>query len=118
SGLFPSFNWIGIMASRRLSSGRRANSSEISGRNASNSGGVTAPVRRADPRAKTVALRADRLIVEFVDGRTLWVPLDRFPRLVHASPEERDNFELIGDGSLIHWPDVDEDIDVPNLLLE
>jgi hypothetical protein len=106
------------MASRDVNFGRRLSESGHAATSASNTGAVTAALARADPRAKAVAVRADRLVVEFVDGRTLWVPLDRFPRLVHASPKERDNFQLFGDGSLIHWPDVDEDIDVPNLLLE
>ncbi len=44
------------------------------------------------------------------------VPLDWFPRLIEASPRERRRYQLIGGGRLIHWPDVDEDIDVPNLL--
>jgi hypothetical protein len=61
-------------------------------------------------------VRTDQLVVEFVDGRMLAVPLDRFPRLVEASSRERANFVLIGGGTVIHWPDVDEDIDVAGLL--
>jgi len=58
----------------------------------------------------------NRLSIDLADGRTVTVPLDRFPRLIEASPRERKEFQLIGDGTLIHWPAVDEDIDVPNLL--
>ncbi len=50
------------------------------------------------------------------DGRTLSMPLVWFPRLVHASAEERQNHRLIGDGDGIHWPDLDEDVSVRGLL--
>jgi len=69
-----------------------------------------------DARARGVAVRTDRLEVELVDGRTVGVPFASFPRLAKASPGERLNYELIADGTLIHWPDIDEDIDVPALL--
>ena len=75
-------------------------------------GGVTVPNSRAEARATAVAVRGNRLIVEFSDGGTRSLPLDRFPRLSEASARERENYQLIGDGTLIHWPDVDEDIDV------
>ena len=55
------------------------------------------------------------LTAEFTDGRTVSVPLDWYPRLVHGAPEERNNVELYGDGT-IHWPDLDEDISVEGLL--
>jgi hypothetical protein len=67
-------------------------------------------------RAETVTVKGRRLIVTLRDGREVAVPLDWFPRLRDASVRERHNYELIGEGELIHWPDVDEDIDVPNLL--
>lgn len=50
------------------------------------------------------------------DGRTVSVPTDWFPRLVHASEAERRAWTLIGDGSGIHWPAVDEDISVSALI--
>jgi hypothetical protein len=103
------------MASRKLSSERRAKSSRRAETTASGTGGSTV-IHASDARARQVAVRTDRLIVEFVDGRMIAVPLDRFPRLIEASARERRNFEIIGDGTLIHWPDVDEDIDVANLL--
>jgi len=53
--------------------------------------------------------------VKVADGREVRVPLDWFPRLIEASDRERRNYQLLGGGVLIHWPDVDEDIDVPNL---
>ena len=50
------------------------------------------------------------------DGRIISVPLAWYPRLVHATPEDRSNWELIGSGEGIHWPDLDEDISVDMLL--
>jgi hypothetical protein len=57
------------------------------------------------------------LIVDLSDGRTVSVPLAWFPRLLHGTPEERNRWRLIGDGEGIHWPDLDEDISVENLIL-
>lgn len=58
----------------------------------------------------------DTLSVDLSDGRTISVPVAWFPRLSHGTSEERDNWRLIGDGRGIHWPDLDEDISVDNLL--
>ena len=55
--------------------------------------------------------------MDLADGRTISVPLAWFPRLLHGRPEERQNWRLIGDGQGIHWPDLDEDISLENLLL-
>ena len=56
------------------------------------------------------------LTVELVIGRTVSVPLVWYPRLAHGSPDERRNWRLIGRGEGIHWPDLDEDISLLNLL--
>ena len=66
--------------------------------------------------AQSVAVSADSLTVDLVDGRTIIAPLMWYPRLWYGSPEERDNYEIIGDGTLIHWPDLDEDLSVSGLL--
>lgn len=58
----------------------------------------------------------DLLRVDLADGRTITVPLAWYPRFLHGLPEERDNWRLIGEGEGIHWPDLDEDISVENLL--
>ena len=68
------------------------------------------------PEAMTIAVTEDTLTAELSDGRTIAVPLAWHPRLVHATPEERSNWELIGGGQGIHWPDLDEDISVEGLL--
>jgi hypothetical protein len=71
---------------------------------------------QVEPRAEHVRCTDDELIVVLTDGRTLSVPLAWFPRLVNASAQQRAQHELLGDGSGIHWPAVDEDISVLGLL--
>ena len=66
--------------------------------------------------ATNVVVTEDTLSVDLSDGRTITVPLSWYPRLHHATPAERDKWELIGDGHGIHWPDLDEDISVQGLL--
>lgn len=56
------------------------------------------------------------LIVKISDGRTLAVPLRWYPRLAHGAPRERQNWRLVGGGSGVHWPDLDEDISLTGLL--
>jgi hypothetical protein len=67
--------------------------------------------------AQNINVTDDALIVDLSDGRTMSVPLAWFPRLLHGTPKERKNWRLIGDGEGIHWPDLDEDISVENLIL-
>jgi len=66
--------------------------------------------------AKDVAVSDDELTVHLLDGRTISVPLVWFPRLLHATADQRAKFELLGDGEGIHWSEVDEDISVAGLL--
>ncbi len=68
------------------------------------------------PEAEDITLTDDTLTAELSDGRSISVPLSWYPRLVHATPEERNNWRLIGPGEGIHWPDLDEDISVEMLL--
>ena len=67
--------------------------------------------------AQNVQITDDALIVDLSDGRTVSVPLAWFPRLLHGTLEERNKWRLIGEGEGIHWPDLDEDISVENLIL-
>ena len=64
-----------------------------------------------------VTISKDTLSVDLADGRSVSAPLEWYPRLVHGSESERSNWRLIGSGHGIHWPDLDEDISVTNLLL-
>jgi len=63
-----------------------------------------------------VAVTADTLSVELSDGRSISAPLAWYPRLLHGTAEERGRWRLVGRGRGIHWPDIDEDISVENLL--
>jgi hypothetical protein len=63
-----------------------------------------------EPKVQQVVVSDDSLGVDIADGRTVSVPLAWFPRLFHGTPEERNNWRLIGAGEGIHWPDLDEDI--------
>jgi hypothetical protein len=73
-------------------------------------------VDSAASRATVVRLTADALVVDLADGRTVSAPLAWYPRLLHGSLEERAHHRFIGDGEGIHWPDLDEDISVENIL--
>jgi hypothetical protein len=64
-----------------------------------------------------VQVTDDTLTVNLADGRTVSVPVEWYPRLAHGTPQEQKNWRLIGLGAGIHWPDLDEDISLENLLL-
>ena len=68
------------------------------------------------PEAETISVSEDTLTSELSDGRTISVPLIWYPRLIHGTVRERNNWRLIGGGQGIHWPDLDEDISVESLL--
>ena len=71
---------------------------------------------KIEPLATDVSFTEDALHVVLADGREVSAPLQWFPRLLHATAEQRALWELIGDGIGIHWPLVDEDIEVESLL--
>ena len=73
-------------------------------------------ISTAEARAQNVAVSDDTLAVDLSDGRTISVPLAWYPRLLHGTAEERNNWRFIGEKEGIHWPDLDEDISVENLL--
>lgn len=66
--------------------------------------------------ATGVEVSEDAISVELSDGRSISAPLAWYPRLAHATAEERGTWRLIGGGQGIHWPKIDEDISVANLL--
>lgn len=68
------------------------------------------------PRAKRLSFDDDLLHVELEDGRVIAARFDSFPRLVNATEEQRNNWEIIGRGVGIHWPDVDEDLSTDGLV--
>lgn len=73
-------------------------------------------VNQQNPSAQEVKVTDDTLSVDVGDGRTISVPLAWFPRLVHATQEERNNWRIIGGGEGIHWGNLDEDISIAGLL--
>lgn len=77
---------------------------------------MTTLVLEHEPAARRAAVTGDQLVVELVDGRSLSVPLAWYPRLLHATPAERQNVQLLGDGYALEWPELDEHIGVDGLL--
>jgi hypothetical protein len=73
-------------------------------------------VLEKEPLAASIEVTNDALTIHLTDGRTLTVPLHWYPRLNHASVEERNHWQLLGDGYAIEWPDLDEHIGVEGLL--
>lgn len=63
-----------------------------------------------------VSTSSDVLTVTFSDGSVVTLPLTCFPRLAHATPRQRANVRLVGGGIGVHWPSLDEDISVENIL--
>jgi len=65
---------------------------------------------------KEVLVTDDFITFSLVDGRVVSVPLAWSWRLSEATRAQRENFEIIGDGYGVHWPDVDEDLSVEGML--
>ena len=78
---------------------------------------TTLTVDLKDVQALAISITEDTLSVDLSDGRTIAVPLAWFPRLLQATQAERNHWRLTGKGAGIHWPDLDEDISVENLIL-
>ena len=70
----------------------------------------------ADERVAGVEITEDALIVALMDGRTISVPLVWYPRLLTATPEQRQNWQIAGGGFGLHWPEIDEDLNTEGLL--
>ncbi|MBF0135390.1 MAG: DUF2442 domain-containing protein [Magnetococcales bacterium] len=71
---------------------------------------------RADKRVRYVGVTNDTIQVDLMDGRSVMVPLAWFPRLLQATPEQRNKWALCGGGYGIHWEEIDEDLSVAGLL--
>ncbi|NJN98613.1 MAG: DUF2442 domain-containing protein [Anaerolineales bacterium] len=72
-------------------------------------------VLRRPPQIDHIHVTDSALNVYLKDGRLLSCPLAWFPRLLHGSPAERNHYELNGDDNIIHWPELDEDIELTRL---
>jgi hypothetical protein len=69
-----------------------------------------------DERVADVHCTGDTLTVDLMDGRSISVPLAWYPRLLAATPQQREHWERAGGGFGVHWPDVDEDLSTEGLL--
>lgn len=77
---------------------------------------MTTLTLETEPLIAQIRLTDEKLIVDLIDGRSLIVPLSWYPRLLHASQEELQNWQLLGDGYAIEWIDLDEHIGLEGLL--
>ena len=73
-------------------------------------------VVRTEVLIQDIRVTDDTITAHLTDGRTISVPLVWSWRLSEATPEQRANYEIIGDGEGVHWPDVDEDISAEGML--
>ena len=69
-----------------------------------------------EARAQSIEVQDDSIVAQLVDGRTIIVPLAWYPRLWYGSPDERQHFEILGDGAYVHWPDLDEDLSIEGMV--
>jgi len=77
---------------------------------------MTTLALETEPTAANITVTEDDLVVDLLDGRRLIVPLAWYPRLMYATAAERQNFQLLGDGYAIEFPDLDEHIGIEGLL--
>ncbi|MYC21125.1 MAG: DUF2442 domain-containing protein [Caldilineaceae bacterium SB0662_bin_25] len=68
------------------------------------------------PRVTGVEISSGRVTAHLIDGRMISAPLIWYPRLAHATPDERNGWELRGGGQRVHWPDLDEEISIEGML--
>ena len=73
-------------------------------------------VSTIEPRIMHIEVTEDTITAYLVDGRVISVPLAWSWRLSDATAEQRNTWELIGDGQGVHWPDIDEDISANGML--
>ncbi len=71
---------------------------------------------KAGEQVRDVRVTDDTISVDLFDGRIITVPLAWYPRLLHATSEQRANWRIAGAGYGIHWPDIDEDLSTRGLL--
>ena len=71
---------------------------------------------RADERVKNVSFTQETISVDLMDGRIITVPLVWYPRLLNATSEQLNNWQICGGGYGIHWDDLDEDLSTEGML--
>jgi hypothetical protein len=77
---------------------------------------MSTAVKLQEVRIKDISVSEDKITAYLVDGRVISIPLAWSWRLSEASPKQRSNYKIIGDGHGVHWPDIDEDISAEGLL--
>ena len=77
---------------------------------------MSTAVQLQEVRIKKINITKDTITAHLVDGRVISVPLAWSWRLSEATPEQRANYEIIGDGQGVHWPEIDEDISAEGML--
>ena len=106
------------MASSRQSCGGSKGSCVSTAKNSLKAGTERFPWTGARPaRAIDVAVSDEAITFELDDGRTIAAPLGWYPRLLEGTPAERANWRLVGRGLDVHWPDLDEDLEVQHVVM-
>ena len=77
---------------------------------------MTTLTLEVEPIAIEVTVTDEKLLIELEDGRSIAIPLEWYPRLLHGTVEERQNYQLLGEGYAIEWPELDEHIGIEGLL--
>lgn len=77
---------------------------------------MSTAVKIEDVRIKDISVTEDTITAQLMDGRIISVPLVWSWRLLEATPKQRENWRIIGDGHGVHWPDIDEDISAEGML--
>ena len=77
---------------------------------------MTTSAIKADIRVQNVYFTEDDISVEIMDGRTISVPLAWYPKLLAATPQQRENWQVCGGGYGIYWSEIDEDLSTEGLL--
>jgi len=77
---------------------------------------MSTAVKLQDVRIKDITVTEDTISAQLMDGRGISVPLVWSWRLSEATPAQRANYRIIGDGQGVHWPDIDEDISAEGML--
>jgi len=77
---------------------------------------ITSAINTRPLLARKIEVTEDSLMADLSDGRSITVPLAWYPRLLNGTPREKSNWRFIGRGEGIHWPDLDEDIRVADLV--
>ncbi len=77
---------------------------------------MSTAVKLQEVRIKDISVTKDTITAYLVDGRVISVPLAWSWRLSEATPKQRANYEIIGDGQGVHWPDIDEDVSAEGML--